>query len=104
MCITCEMMLAQADLDQPGLARGLEEYPPDWQAEYQRLSELIFDLAKRYQERVKIRVWDPRSLQGMVKSIRYGIRRYPAFVVDGHAKVSGWDQAAVEKLIEASGK
>ena len=104
MCLTCEMMMAQADLDQPGVGRGLEEYPPEWQADYQKLSELIFALAVRHQEQVRIRIWDPRSFQGMLKSIRYGIRRYPTFIVNGKIKLTGWDQEELEKHIQAAAK
>ncbi len=99
LCQACELMLARADLDQAPPARGLDELPPDWQADFQRLSALIFDLADRYGDRVAIRVYDPRSLQGMAKALRYWVRRYPAFVVDGRAKVIGWDTDALEQAI-----
>lgn len=104
MCTTCEMMMAQADLGQQPHERGLEEYPPEWKDEFKRLSTTIFTLADRYQEQVQIRIWDPRSLQGMLKSIRHGVRRYPTFIVDGHAKVTGWDIDKLEQHIKAVGK
>jgi len=102
MCTTCEMMMAQANLGEAPQERGLDEYPPEWKEEFQRLSTTIFNLADRYQGQVQIRIWDPRSLQGMFKSIRYGIRRYPTFIVNGHNKLTGWDTAKLEQKIQAA--
>jgi len=83
------MLMARAHLDKAPAERGLDEYPPEWQAEFHRLSDLILDLASRYGDRILIRVWDPRSLQGMWKSIRHGVRRYPTFVVPDTRSVDG---------------
>jgi hypothetical protein len=101
-CTTCELMLAQADVGQAPEHRGLDEYPPDWQADFQHLSSLIFTLADRYQDKVRIRIWDPRSFQGLIKSIRHGIRRYPTFILDGRTKLSGWDEDKLELCIRSA--
>jgi hypothetical protein len=97
------MLLTRADLGQAPPQRGLEELPPEWQADFQRLSALIFDMAGRYRERILIRVYDPRSLQGIFKAVRYGVRRYPTFVVAGRTKIAGWDQAALTQAVERAG-
>lgn len=102
MCTTCEMMMAQVNLGQAPQERGLDEYPREYQEEFKRLSSTIFSLADRYQDRLLIRIWDPRSLQGMFKSIRHGIRRYPTFIVNGHGKVTGWDPGHLEQQIQAA--
>jgi hypothetical protein len=99
ICTTCEAMMAQAGMVQAPYERGLDEYPPDWQADFKRLTSLIFSLADNYQDKVKILVWDPRSLQGMWKSIRHGVHRYPTFILDDYKKMSGWDQEGLEKYI-----
>ena len=96
--------MARANLDQAPHERGLEEYPPEWQAEFQRLSDVILDLATRYQDNILIQIWDPRSLQGLMKSIRYWVRRYPTFIVDGQEKVTGWNVEQLEQhILAASG-
>ena len=102
LCLPCEMLMARAHLDQAPYSRGLDEYPPEWQAEFERLSSTLMDLSVRYQESLLIRVWDPRSLQGLWKAIRYGARRYPTFVVGGKAKVIGWDDDRLEEYIQAA--
>jgi hypothetical protein len=103
MCTTCEVMMAQANLSQAPQERGLDEYPPEWKEEFQRLTTTILTLADRYQEHLQIRIWDPRSLQGLVKSIRYGVRRYPTFIVNRHSKVTGWNPDQLEQHIRAAG-
>lgn len=101
ICASCEMVMARANLDKAPHERALDEFPPEWQEDFRRLSALILDLAARYGDKILIRIWDPRSLQGLWKSIRYGVRRYPTFVVDGH-KISGWDAAKVERVLMAA--
>ncbi len=103
VCLTCEAMMARANLGKAPHERGLDEFPPQWQQDFQHLSTLILDLAVRYGENIFIRIWDPRSLQGMFKSIRYGVRRYPTFVINGHEKVAGLDTALLEQVLRSQG-
>jgi hypothetical protein len=98
-CQSCELMLARAGLDQAPPERGLDEYPPEWRADFERLSTLIFDLADRYRDEVLIRVFDPRSLQGLAKALRHRVRHYPTFVIAGCDKVVGYDEATLERTV-----
>jgi hypothetical protein len=100
VCVTCEAFLAQANLDRAPHERSLESFPPDWQEEYIRLSDLIMTIAHKYQDRILIRLYDPRSLQGLAKSIRHGIRRYPTFLVEGREKITGLELAPLERAIQ----
>lgn len=101
MCNTCELMMAQADLGQGSESRVLIELPPELIAEVQRLSAAIFSISERYPEQVQIKVWDPRSLQGMIKSIRHAVHRYPTFVMDGKIKLSGWEEEKLDEIIQS---
>jgi hypothetical protein len=103
LCNSCELLMARANLDQAPPDRGLDEYPPEWQSDFQRLSALIYDLADRYGDAVRIRIFDPRSWQGLVKALRHGVRRYPTFVVDGRAKIVGLDEQSLEGALAAAG-
>jgi len=96
------MLMARANLDKSPHERALDEFPLEWQADFRHLSALILDLAARYGDSVLIRIWDPRSLQGLIKSVRYGVRRYPTFVVAGR-KIAGWDTAQLEQLVREAG-
>ena len=103
ICLSCEMLMARANLDQAPHERGLDEYPPEWQEEFQRLSDVVMGLSNRYQDSILIQIWDPRSLQGLIKSIRYWIRRYPTFIVEGQNKVTGWDVEQLDQFIVNAG-
>lgn len=103
LCQSCEVLLASARLDQAPPERGLDELPPEWRADFQRLSALIFDLADRYGARITIRVYDPRSLPGLLKAVRHRVRRYPTFVIAGRDRVVGWDDAALEQALARAG-
>jgi hypothetical protein len=89
-------MMARADMGAPPPDRGLDDLPPEWRADFERLSALVFDLAARYAGQVVIRVYDPRSLAGLAKAVRHRARRYPTFVVAGRTRVVGWDVPALE--------
>ena len=97
------MLMARANLDQAPHQRGLDEYPPEWQEEFQHLSKVVLELSTRYQDNIFIQIWDPRSLQGLMKSIRYWVRRYPTFIVNGQNKVTGWNVPQLEQHIVAAG-
>lgn len=77
----------------------LEEYPPEWMDEHQRLTDWVYDLAGQYGERIQIKVIDPQSAEGLFKSLRYRVRRYPTWIVDGEARVVGWDRQALEAAL-----
>jgi len=103
VCLFCEMLAAQAGMDKGPHERGLDEYPSEWLAEFRHFSEVMFDLSLRYGDTVIFRIFDPRSLQGLFKAIRYGIHRYPAFIIKGSRKFIGMDTPPLEQALQASG-
>jgi len=78
----------------------LGEYPQDLLEEHQQLSTLVVELINRFQDGITIHIIDPQSLQGIFKSIRYRVRKYPAFIIDGNELILGWDRAALDSAIE----
>ncbi len=100
LCTSCNTVMNGVGIQQ---APQVEEYPPEWQEEYQRFSELIFSLSDRYGDDILIRIYDPRSLQGLWKALRHGVRRYPTFIINGKRKVSGWDQGHLEQELHTAG-
>lgn len=101
-CQHCELVWSQARM---GGAKKFHtevhesSIPPELMQEYHTLSEWLVTMAQRYQGRVKFRVVDAASLEGVWKSLRYGVRRYPAFVIAGKDKVTGNDFAQVEARV-----
>lgn len=102
MCNACELILSQASLGQAPEERGLEEYPPELVDEFTRLSTAIYALADRFHGQVQIRVWDPRSLQGLWKAIRHGVHRYPTFIIGKQYKLTGWDESELLRQIQSA--
>jgi hypothetical protein len=102
VCAACELVLSEAELDGGPGGRADDEYPAEWLAENQRLIEWVYDLAEAYGDALRIRVIDPRSPEGLLKSLRYRVRRYPTWVVNGAARIVGWDRAALEVALAQS--
>ncbi len=96
--MSCEAMLARANLGKPPNHRSLESLPPDWAEDYQKLSDLVHMLTDMFDGRIFFRFWDPRSLPGLLKCLRYSIRRYPSFVINHRMKINGWN---IEDLMGA---
>lgn|SRR5574341_182988 len=83
----------------------INEYPPDVQEAYLRLSEWVRQTYATYGRRVWIKVIDPQSMVGLWKHVRYGIRAYPTFILDGEYRYVGWEAVTqtlqhVDRLLE----
>jgi hypothetical protein len=74
--------------------------PAEMMKEYQDLSDWVINAVDHYGGHVVFKVIDATSVEGLLKSIRYGIRKYPAVVIDGKEKQSGTDFKKAEALID----
>jgi hypothetical protein len=101
-CQHCEFVWQQAGagarLHQEQLESSL---PPDIQKEYADLSNWVRETVETYGGRVIFKVVDAASMEGLLKSVRYGARRYPAFIVQGKDKYMGTDFAQAKQLIDS---
>jgi hypothetical protein len=102
LCVTCEAFLAQASLDKPPQDRSLEAFPPEWMEDFSKLSEVVLELSQKYGSAILIRLFDPQSVQGMVKCVRHRVRKYPTFIVQGHNRVVGLDVNLIGQAIQAA--
>jgi hypothetical protein len=101
LCTACELVMAEGEVAERPAERALAEYPQEWQEEYRRLTDWVYDLADRYGDRLRIKVIDPQSPEGLLKSLRYRVRRYPTFMVEGK-KVVGWERERLEGVVAAA--
>jgi hypothetical protein len=91
-CQHCEVVW-----DQIGFSRGVRQeqlnsgLPEDMQREYLAVSDWVRQLFSRYCDQVVVQVIDAASVEGVWKSLRYRIHRYPAVIVDGREKAFGTD-------------
>jgi hypothetical protein len=100
LCSTCELFLDEAGVSEDPAEQALAEYPQEWQEEYRRLRDWVYELAARYGDQVLIKVIDPQSPEGLFKSLRYRVRRYPTWIVGGKARIAGWDRGALEAALD----
>jgi hypothetical protein len=78
----------------------LNDYPEDLKEDYLFLSNWIRELSQKYRENILIRVIDVQSLQGVLKSIRHGIFRYPTFIIDKKKKYTGKDKGRLDAILQ----
>lgn len=99
-CLHCEQIFAQAGLGQQVHQVDLDQYPPEFKEESERLADFLLGLVDRYGDRIHITVIDPQSLGGFIKSLRYWARTYPTFIVNGRVIIRGWDPAGLDEILE----
>jgi len=100
-CMHCERVFDQAGIGRQVHQEELDQYPKSVKQEAARLANWLFHLSDRYGGQIHIRVIDPQSPEGLLKSVRYWVRKYPTFIVDGREKVVGWDQTALDSVVQA---
>ncbi len=99
-CMHCEIawreMGKSSAVQREQIASSL---PEDLQQEYLAISDWVREMFRRHCDRLVVKVIDAASVEGVIKSLRYGTRRYPAVIVDRHHRFSGHhalEQAAEE--------
>ncbi len=100
-CQHCEFVWQQAGMGARMHQEQLESsIPQDLQKEYANLSAWVRSTVETYSGRVVFKVIDVASMEGLIKSVRYNARRYPAFIVDHQAKYIGTDFDQAKHLID----
>jgi hypothetical protein len=74
--------------------------PDDLRDEFQDISNWVHELAERFGDRIRVKVVDAASIEGVFKSLRYGVRKYPAVIVAGKDKQIGTDFQALTPVIQ----
>ena len=99
-CRRCKILFDEAGFDQKVHQKELDEYPADLKEEYTKLSDWIRELNGLYKHRLSIKLIDVQSPLGIYKSLRYRIRTYPTFIVEGKETYVGWDKSQLESLLD----
>jgi hypothetical protein len=99
-CRRCKILFDEAGFDQKVHQKELDEYPADLKEEYTKLSDWIRELNGLYKHRLSIKLIDVQSPLGIYKSLRYRIRTYPTFIVEGKETYAGWDKSQLEGLLD----
>ena len=100
-CQHCELTFQHVGVGQKiHDEQTVQALPPDLSQDYQALSEWVRALTEHYCGQVIVKVIDAASVEGFWKSLRYGVRRYPAVIVAGQDRCLGTDNATVQALID----
>jgi hypothetical protein len=100
-CIHCEFVWRTSAARTEDRREPLDSsLPEDLRQLYQQLSDWVRRMVALHDGRLRFRIIDAVSIEGWLKSLRYGIRRYPAVIVDGHEKSIGSEFERATTLIE----
>ncbi len=100
-CQHCELTFQEMGIGERLRRReAAEALPDDLTREFQVVSDWVHGLLRRHGRRVRVDVLDAASIRGFIASLRHGVGRYPAVIVDGREKRIGLDLAAVDPLID----
>ena len=99
-CHHCEVLFNEAGIDRKFHQKEMDEYPSDLKEEYLKLSDWIRELTRLYKHRLFIRLIDVQSHVGIYKSLRYRIRTYPTFIINGKETYAGWNKSRLESLLD----
>ena len=102
-CMHCEVVFNEAEV------KGVKKFhddaletsmPAEMMQEYRNLSDWVLNAVEHYGGKVVFKVIDAASMEGLLKSVRYGVRKYPAVVINGKEKTTDEDFRKVEALID----
>lgn len=100
-CTHCEVIWQET-----GFSHGLHEeqvanaLPAEMLQEYQAVSDWVRHLFDAHCDRVMVKVIDAASIEGFWKTLRHGLKHYPAVVVGGQTKFVGPDFKFAEAEID----
>lgn len=100
-CQHCELVWQQTGAGAAFHQEQLDSsIPENLRQEFALLSTWVRETVELYGGAVVFKLIDAASLEGLLKSVRYGAHHYPAFVVEGKDKYVGTDFEQVKRLIE----
>lgn len=84
-CTHCELVWQESGVGTRDRREQLDtSLPDDLKEQYQRLSDWVRRMVAAHGGLVRFRIIDAASVEGWMKSLRYGVRQYPAVIVDGN--------------------
>lgn len=100
-CTHCEVAWREMGKSNRVREEQLESsLPEDLAREYGEISAWVKEMFRVYCDQLVVKVIDAASLEGVYKSLRYHARRYPAVIVNQHARFYGGNylQSAADEI------
>ncbi len=83
-CTHCEVAWREVGVSNEFHQEQVESsLPPELAREYQEISDWVQKIFQIYGDKITVKVVDAASFEGVIKSLRYGVHRYPAVIVAG---------------------
>lgn len=102
-CMHCEVAFREmGKSDHVQNEQLTSSLPPDLLDDYRTLSDWVRDMFRVHCDQLVISVVDAASVEGVLKSLRYGVRRFPAVVVGSRDRYAGKD--ALSRAAEEIGR
>lgn len=99
-CAHCEVLWRETGFGEAAHREQLRSgLPEDLARVYQAVSDWVREVFSRHKEAVVLQVIDAASIEGFLKTARYGIRSFPAVIVDGRECFRGPDFGAADQAI-----
>jgi hypothetical protein len=98
-CQHCEQAFREMGTGQR-VRRSGSDLPRDLAREFKSVSDWVHEILSRHGSDVRVDVIDAGSIRGLISSLRHGIWRYPAVVVDGHTISIGTDFGVADAVID----
>jgi hypothetical protein len=100
-CQHCELAFQEMGIGQRvRRQQTADALPRDLALEFQSVSDWVHRLVSRHGPNVRLDVLDAASIRGVISSIRHGIWRYPAVIVDGRTTSIGTDFGVADAVID----
>ncbi len=100
-CQHCELAFREMGVGQAvHRDQSRDALPEDLTREFAAVSGWLHELLQRFGSRIRVKLVDAASLEGFWKSLRHGIKSYPAILIDGAEKHAGIDLLSLDSAIE----
>jgi len=89
-CMPCEFVWRESAARRRDRQEQLEtSLPADLQHQYRLVGDWVRGQMAAHEGEVRFRIIDAASVEGWIKSLWYGVRHYPAVIVDRRTKSVG---------------
>lgn len=100
-CLHCELIWRESPVRTRDRAEQLaSSLPDDLRDQYQQLSDWVHRMLAAHGPRLKFRILDAASIAGFFTAVRYGVRQFPAVIVDGKERSVGAQFERATMLID----
>ena len=100
-CPSCALVFHESGVENEVNKEILGEYPVEMRESFDKLSDVIRQLADIYREQINISFINAQSLAGIYKSLVHRARTYPAFIIGKTDAYAGLELPEIRRIIDS---